>query len=270
MPVLSAQSDFQPLQKLPFCYLCGNAFVEGCKKNRDHVPPMAVFANSDRDCPLILPTHEKCNENQSGYDEVVGQLIATSHGKYPKPARMRLDVGVAEDDATGTPSAWLSGVNLHAIIGRWLRAFHAALYQEFLPDNDGTKDGTRFSFDPPFPVGHVNEAGEIKVDTIRPHHTLFVEQIKQNRLAGRTDRIVCYNGKCVYECVWEEADNGQPICIFALNIYDWIALANTDDFTGRGCVGVYLPAKGKPASGTTATRLAIPASNAEILDPFGL
>ena len=120
--------------------------------------------------------------------------------------------------------------NLHRTICRWLRAFHAALYREYLPDNDGTKDGTRLSFDPPFPIGHVDENGEIKVDAIRPHHTFFVEQIKRNRLAGQLDRIICFNGKCVYECVWDKADDGQPICIFALNVYDWSALANTDDF----------------------------------------
>lgn len=142
MPELSTQSDFQSLRNLPFCYLCGKAFTEESRKtrNRDHVPPKSIFASSDRNYPLILPTHPKCNEDQSDYDEVVGQLIAAIHGKYPKPTNMRLDVDVAEDTTTGAQSAWLNGANLHRTIGRWLRAFHAALYQEFLPDNDGTKD----------------------------------------------------------------------------------------------------------------------------------
>jgi hypothetical protein len=269
MPVLSTQTDLRAVQTLPFCYLCGNAFVEGIEKNRDHVPPKSIFAISDRDPPLTLPTHVKCNGDQSGYDEVVGQLIAAIHGKYPEPARTKLDVSVAESAATGTQSAWLSGANLHRTIGRWLRAFHAALYREFLPDNDGTEGGTKFSFDPPFPIGRIDESNEIIVAPISPHHTYCVEQIKRNRTAGRLDRITCFNGKCVYECVWDKADGGQPICIFALNVYDWSALANTDDFPKRGCVGMYLPAKGRPADGTTATRLVLPISNAEILDPFG-
>jgi hypothetical protein len=269
MPELSAQGDLRSVQKLPFCYLCGNAFGHKSERTRDHVPPKSIFATADRVRPLILPTHRHCNEAQSGYDEIVGQLIAAIHGKYPEPARMRLDVQVAEDANTAAQSAWLTGTNLHRTICRWLRAFHAALYREYLPDNDGTEDGTRLGFDPPFPIGHVDENGEIKVDGIRPHHTFFVEQIKRNRLAGQLDRIVCFNGKCVYECVWDKAGDGQPICIFALNVYDWSALANTDDFPQRGCVGMYLPAKGRPASATTGTTLVIPISNIETLDPFG-
>ena len=89
--------------------------------------------------------------------------------------------------------------DLHRTICRWLRAFHAALYREFLPDNDGTEDGTSFSFDPPFPIGRIDENDEIRVAPISPHHTYFVEQIKRNRTAGRLDRITCFNGKCVYE-----------------------------------------------------------------------
>lgn len=269
MPELSTQKELRSVQKLPFCYLCGKTFTEGAEKDRDHVPPKSIFATEDRDPPLILPTHLDCNRAQSDYDEIVGQLVAAIHGKYPEPANMKLNVQVAESSNTGAHSAWLSDTNLHRIVCRWLRAFHSALYREYLPDSDGTKDGTRFSFDPPFPVGHIDEDGGITVDTIRPHHAYFVAHIKRNRTAGRLDRIVCFNGKCVYECVWDKADDGQPICIFALNVYDWSALANTEDFPKRGCVGVYLPANGRPAGATTATSLIMPISNTEKLDPFG-
>jgi hypothetical protein len=269
MPELSTQNDFRSVQKLPFCYLCGKTFSEGAEKDRDHVPPKSIFATEDRDPPLILPTHPCCNRAQSDYDEIVGQLIAAIHGKYPKPANMKLNVQVAESADTGAQSAWLSGTNLHRVVCRWLRAFHAALYREYLPDNDGTKDGTMFGFDPPFPVGHVDEDGQIRVDAIRPHHTYFVEHVKRNRTAGRLDRIACFNGKCVYECVWDKADGGQSICVFALDVYDWSALANTEAFPKRGCVGVYLPAKGRPLDATAATSIDIPISNIEKLDPFG-
>jgi len=269
MPEVSTQTELRSAQKLPFCYLCGNNFTQAAEKTRDHVPPKSIFATEDRDPPLILPTHLRCNGAQSDYDEIVGQLVAAIHGKYPEPTNMKLDVQVAEDANTGAQSAWLSGSNLHRIVCRWLRAFHAALYQEYLPDNDGTKVGTMFSFDPPFPVGHIDDDGEIRVDAIRPHHAYFVKRIKHNRKAGRLDRLVCFNGKCVYDCVWDKADGGQPICIFALNVYDWNVLANTEDFPRRGCVGMYMPAKGRPADATTATSLAMPISNIEELDPFG-
>lgn len=269
MPELSTQVALRSVQNLPFCYLCGEVFSGNVEKTRDHVPPKSIFSAGDRVAPLILPTHRNCNEAQSGYDEVVGQLIAAIHGKYPDPDRRRLDVKVAERTDTGTHSAWIVGANLHRVVGRWLRAFHSALYREYLPDNDGTNGGTKFCFDPPFPIGRVDEHNAITVDEIRPHHELFVEQIKQNRMAGRLDRIVCFNSKCIYECVWDKADGGQPICIFALNVYDWSALANTADFPRRGCVGMYIPIKGRPANATTATRLTMPVSNIEKRNPFG-
>ena len=248
--------------------MCGKTFSEGAEKDRDHVPPKSIFATEDRDLPLILPTHSCCNRAQSDYDEIVGQLVAAIHGKYPKPANMKLDVQVAESaEQEHRPLGSAALISTGSSAGG--RAFHAALYREVLPDNDGTTDGTMFGFDPPFPVGHVDKDGEISVDAIRPHHTYFVKQVKRNRTAGRLDRIVCFNGKCVYECVWDKADGGQPICIFALNLYDWSSLANTEDFPKRGCVGTYLPVKGRPLDATTATSIAIPISNVEKLDPFG-
>ena len=109
------------------------------------------------------------------------------------------------------------------------------------PDNDGTKDKTRLNFDPPFPIGHVDDNDEIKVDAIRPHHTFFVGQIKRNRLAGRLDRIVCYNGKCVYECVWDKADGGSQLR-FCLECVDWSDLANTGDFPKEAALAwTFLP-----------------------------
>ena len=96
MPELSTQVAFRPVQSLAFCYLCGEGFSEHAEKTRDHIPPKSIFAPEDREPPLILPTHRNCNEAQSGYDEVVGQLIAAIHGKYPEPDRRRLNVQVAE------------------------------------------------------------------------------------------------------------------------------------------------------------------------------
>ena len=109
MPELFTQRDLRSVQNLPFCYLCGNAFGQKAETTRDHVPPKSIFATADRVPPLVLPTHRHCNEAQSGYDEIVGQVIAAIHGKYPEPARVRLDVQVAEDANNGGQSAWLSG-----------------------------------------------------------------------------------------------------------------------------------------------------------------
>src|SRR5207244_2023671 len=78
------------VQNLPFCYLCGKAFVAGDPKNRDHVPPECVFLESDRE-PLLLRTHPTCNQSYQLIDERIGQLIALKYGKLPsKPEHDRL------------------------------------------------------------------------------------------------------------------------------------------------------------------------------------
>ncbi|MFZ0847119.1 MAG: hypothetical protein WAM62_15140, partial [Pseudolabrys sp.] len=72
---LTTQKDFRAVQTLPFCYLCGNDFVEGDEINRDHVPAQSAIAKRDRD-PLVLPTHVRCNGAHQLDDEKIGQLIA--------------------------------------------------------------------------------------------------------------------------------------------------------------------------------------------------
>jgi hypothetical protein len=263
MSELCTQQALQTIQKLPFCYLCGKGFTGKTRKNRDHVPPKSIFASKDRETPLILPTHPKCNEARSDDDEIVGQLVAAFHGKYAKSEKMKLDVRVVEGGNTDEGFLGLIGTNFHKVIYRWLRAFHSALYSEYLPNE------TKNSLHLPFPSGNVGEHNQVVMDEILPQHQLFVEKIKKNRAAQRLDRIICYNCQCIYECFWDTADGGQQICIFALKVYNWSALADTDNFAKRGCVGMYMPVKGKPANATTGTRLHLSVSNIEKLDPYG-
>jgi hypothetical protein len=81
MPVLTNHHDFQPLQKLPFCYLCGREFEIGDARNRDHLPPRTIFLKADRTPTLWLPAHEACNSGETLTDEKIGQLIALRYGK---------------------------------------------------------------------------------------------------------------------------------------------------------------------------------------------
>lgn len=97
----------------------------------------------------------------------------------------------------------------------------------------------------------------------------FVKELKRNRATGTLDRIVCRNGKCRYECVWSQADNGAWICIYGLDLYQWINLGDTSSET-RGCVGSYLrPQHGTPPGATCTTRIVFTVENRERLNPFG-
>jgi hypothetical protein len=51
MVTLSTNRDFRAVQKLPFCYLCGDEFRSEDIINRDHIPPQNSFAVCDRTPP---------------------------------------------------------------------------------------------------------------------------------------------------------------------------------------------------------------------------
>jgi hypothetical protein len=146
-------------------------------------------------------------------------------------------------------------------VWRWVRAFHAALYREFLPED------TRLALHLPVPSGSGTQ-DRLRVDGIHQQQYLFAEIVKKNRIARCLDRVECYNGQCVYECVWVQMDGGAWACVFALNIYNWAVLGDKRLPT-RGCVRLYQPETGRPATGTKWTTLEFPYLNLAPLDPFG-
>lgn len=260
---IKTNKDLKHIQKLPFCYHCGRTFNNNDRRTRDHVPPKAVFLPSDRKNPLILPAHDECNQKESWSDEIVGQLIRSLHGIYPDEKRMKAKIGVYEHPQSKQPIRALENLNMRGFIGRCVKAYHAALYGISLPQD------TPNWFDPPMLEG-IKKGNIVKIEKTTIQFPLFVEVIKKNRKAGRIDRIECFNGKCIYECVWEQMDNGEWACIFALNIYDWKNLGDPLIQKQRGCVGHYMPKNGLPPMATTgiAKILEIPISNFDRLDPF--
>jgi hypothetical protein len=205
----------------------------------------------------------KCNSDRSAEDQVIGQLIGLLHGKSPNVTHNKLKVNVGEFE-DGTPVMAVEGLDLRAIIRRWIRGFHAALYKEFLPETT-----TSFMTSPPLPEGkpHRNGGEFLPVAEVLEH---FVDELKKNRATNTLDRIVCRNDKCRYECVWAQADGGQWMCIYGLDLYGWMNLGDTRNFEARGCVGAYRrPGGGTPRGATCATRLVFTIQNAQWLNPFG-
>lgn len=262
MPELASQADLRSAQSLPFCYLCGRTLNDNAERNRDHVPPKTIFAEADRSPPLVLPTCPQCNERQSPYDEQIGQLIAFTHGKHPRPDNIRLNFVSPVINDSGDRLLGVAGLPLQPIVWRWVRGFHAALYRTLLPHDTENK-----SIHLPFP--HVEQDGHRFVaPPILRQQQQFSEVIKQNRVTDTLDRIACYNRRCIYECVWARFDDGVPFCIFALKIYEWELLADRQHFPKRGCVGFYQPEQGRPATARQATELVFDLPNSRPLDPF--
>ncbi len=261
---IMSHAQLQEARKLPFCYLCGRRFGDKERPTRDHVPPKAIFLPCDRTKPLILPTHARCNQKESTTDEIIGQLIYALHHIYPPRGKLRLKVNMYENPENQRPVLALEGINLKGVITRCVKAFHGALYKTYLPRK------THNWVDPPTAVG-VKRGNKVAFEEPRIQFPLFVSIIKKNREAGKIDRISCFNDRCVYECVWEQMDDGRWACIFALNIYDWKNLGDPRHQQQRGCVGFYMPKRGLPENATTgiARLIEIPVSNLDIFDPFG-
>lgn len=265
MPVvLETQQAMRPLQRLAFCYLCGLKIEAGQRRTRDHVPPSAIFAVADRDFPLILPTHDKCNHGWTEADCRIGELVGVLHGRALEPGKSKLEFAGSEF-SDGSVGAAVRGLDLRSIVRRCIRGFHAALYGEPLDAS-----ATAFMTTPPMPEARATGAGakRVEVAAVVPK---FVEEIKRNRLTGTLDRVVCRNGKCRYDCVWSRADDGRYLCIYAFDLYDWKRLGDGVHFDARGCVGAYWPHDEArvPGTATRGTRLEFRVENVDRLDPFG-
>lgn len=257
MPSLTTHKHLEKAWDPGFCYLCGQSWSVGDLANRDHVPNSSIFAKSDRNPPLILRVHQRCNHLHSGDDEAIGQLVSLLHKSNPvaKDVR-RLKVEPHVHAGTGSLQAVVEGLPLPRILARWVKGFHAALYRQWLPSYDG-------DIYPPF-AGTDDLAVLPPVARIVPK---FVEEMKRNRAVGALDRIVSCRGKCRYECFWTTWDNGQPICVWALDVYDWKRLGETPTHPARSCLGYYTYAT--PTEAAKRTELVFPIENNAVLDAFG-
>jgi hypothetical protein len=263
MVQLVTQKQLRSVKKLPFCYACGNKFTEENRSTDDHIPPKSCFAKSDRTFPLQLPTHAHCNSSRNLTDEIIGQIISLKHGEPPSARDHKVEFTQFENKISSTPLEAITNANIHEEIWRWVRAFHAALYQEYLPFNN------KYALETPFPTGRIT-SNCAEVESVKHQHIRFVETIKLNRIAGNLDLIHANNGKLKFECVWDQANNGSWLCIFALDLYFWKDLGDINNFIGRGCAGCYLaPSSKAPLLATTGTKLFAPLPNADPLDPFG-
>lgn len=262
MPTIVKERDLQGVRKRRFCYLCGQAFGRNEQTNGDHVPPKALFRVTDRSQrPLVLQTHPLCNESQSPSDEIISQLVSLIHTRTGARSQLRKHVRKYRPAPGERPRVVLQGIDLQPIVWRWIRAFHAALYDSYLPDN--CQHATHL----PFPEGR-EVGGKLEFLPIRPQEYNVADVLRTNIHAKTTDRIACFGGKCAYECCWVHADQGPSLCFFGLQLYDWESLAGKNTAPRRACTGIYMPPDGKPPSATPGTILEARFHNPAPLDPF--
>ena len=243
MVSLSTHRDFRGVRRLPFCYVCGKDFVPGDSTNHDHVPAGKTFHVRDREPPLCLPTHTKCNDDHHKIDQKVTQLIGVRWGKPLSGRDRQLDIRVL---APGVGA--VMNLNVDYAVMRWVRAFHSALYREAL-----LLWSFEYNLVTPFPLAKRTQVTAI--NPILPQHEAFVQTIKEQRAIRNLDSIKSNNDKLTYECVWTQTDGGEMwLCVFALDLYDWKSLGRTagqplGDAPGTTDARAVLPRRPPPESG---------------------
>lgn len=248
---MTTHAALDAARTLPFCYDCGKGFGADFPSNSDHLPPSTVFDDLDREPVLILSAHPACNGGYSPQDQLIGQLVGLLHRRRLDPEQNKLDLReVAADD--GQVRAILYGAPLQAIIRRWVRGFHAALYREHLPERKGS-----FKTIPPLTA----VAGtRTTISPCRPEPiTLPLESaLRQARTQGELDRIEIRNGKCRYHCVWVPWTATEWCCVYQLDLYNWSDLGDPR-LPPTNCVGMYRAVGAEPPRGA-ATITSAPAS----------
>ena len=179
---LNTVKELRDVSTLPFCYICGETFTEDADKDSDHIPPKTCFDKRDRNAPLKLKTHRKCNGEYNLIDEQIGQVIALKRGAVPPIRNRRLAFVQVSISGRAAPMNAITNVNIKGAVRRWVSGFHAALYKKPMPIE------TQFGIETPFPSARSTNMG-IQVDQLKPQHRLFVETLKTNRAAQNIDRI---------------------------------------------------------------------------------
>jgi len=258
------QQQARAVSRLEFCYICGHPFTDNNTSTRDHVPPQKIFLAGDRDWPLILPAHANCNSEYSFSDEQAKGLIALLHPTHTGvPPLKTKPIGIVE--CGGKPTGvLLEGLSLRRIVSKILRACHAALYQQFLRNEE-----TNRAILLPLPI--VNpKTGSMDENEQLPQHEMFCKLLKDNRKLSNVDRIQVYNGKFRFEVVWSTADDNEShFGVFAIDIYSWHNLASEVFRRPQGCCGIYRFCKTAiPENASVAKSVDHPFNYLEPLNPF--
>jgi hypothetical protein len=265
MVEITTQPQARIASQLEFCYVCGKPFTENNPATRDHVPPRKIFLEEDRNWPLILPAHRNCNSEYSFSDEQAKGLLALLRPSDKPVAPHRTEqVGIVERDSKPA-GVLIKGLSLRRIVAKVLRACHAALYHEYLRNED-----TNRAVLLPLPIFDP-ETGDVDKNELLPQHEMLCNVIKDNRSISNVDKIQAYNGKFRYEAVWGSLDNDKETYfgIFAIDICEWHNLANNVLGSPQGCFGMYRLNKSPiPQNACVATSIELPHRYLEPLNPF--
>ncbi|THJ15091.1 MAG: hypothetical protein CAF42_015375 [Nitrospira sp. CG24B] len=261
MPQIRTQSDFQRLSKPNFCYMCGVDLNNGEIVNGDHCPPEKLFQPSDRvDYPIKVKVHARCNHKWSEDDEKLSIFFDILHGgtKANDPELLKKLSFLSVITAQGVYKG-ITCFPLRPLARRLIRCAHALLYGEYLPRE------TRYHIHYPIPEIDPTKGNEPFPNLLQTYS--FANELCSAQKAETFDSLIAYNRKFRYVCTWSHLDNGDPICIFAFDIYRLANFAvKIEDFP-RAVIGFYSVLQ-IPSAATRCTKLQVENSDEEVLYPI--
>lgn len=228
--------------------------------NRDHCPPKGLFAKLDRiNFPVILPTHHSCNHLWQDKDHLVGILADALHTRQKSQdtsITKRLEAYLIPFNGIEAPA--VSNVPLAEMGFRIVRGMHALLYKAYLPHLPSR------NIHVPLPTANA-QTGEIE----QPLDQAFVfsESVRRALLTNTADQVMAYNRQFRYACIWDRMENGDPLCIFAFDIYRFHYLSPAINNFPKCFVGSYVPDL-VPSNASWASDIDFKISRDELLDPW--
>lgn len=260
MPSIANQSQFQKWPKPTFCYLCGKTLADGTPLNDDHCPPEGMFAVADRiNYPIKLKVHASCNHSWHVEDEKMAIFYDVLHGakKASDPALGKKLSFIDVENEQGTYQG-ITNFPIRPLTYRIIRCAHALLYGDFLPANTGNHIH--------YPIPEVDASNGNKPVVHQMQTYAFANELCKAQKTKTHDFLFSNSQKFRYVCTWSKLDNGQPICIFAFDIYRLSHFAiQIKDFP-QAVIGFYMTAT--PANGSKCSNLAVESSDDEILYPI--
>lgn len=256
------EHDAKAVAKQSHCYLCGQPLDDPDKEDREHVVPKSIFRKGDRNFPLILPAHKKCNGAFSVADEQLKQLISILHGDATsKPIHTRIAGEVV--NGVSRVGLVLEGIPLHRLIDRIVRGCHLALYAEIL----GPETPKRILS--PLPAFDCS-TGEPLDENFLQQNIVFCGKLKAQRMIGQIDCVHAYKGNFRFESIWAVSDDGLcPFVIACVDIYNWHRLGNQVLGRSQGCVVSYCPASRTiPNNASLVSKIRPPFRFKDLLNPW--
>jgi hypothetical protein len=154
-------------------------------------------------------------------------------------------------------------LRLGTVVSKVLRACHAALYDDFLPEETPNRILLPLAeFDP--------QTHNVAESVFLPQHEILCKLLKDNRAIDNIDRVRAYNGKFQFDAVWATSDDGRVnFAAFAVDIYHWHQLGDAVLGRAQGCLGTYrIRGDAIPEGASIATQVELPYKWKEPLNPF--